>query len=58
MNGIHRLLVKTTLVAALILGIVSIVTAVTLETAALVPMMLLALVSAVYARWQMGRTSA
>lgn len=58
MNGIYRLLVKTTLVAALILGVVSIVTAVTLETAALVPMMLLALVSAVYARWQMGRTSA
>lgn len=58
MNGIHRLLVKTTLVAALILAVVSIVTAVTLETAALVPMMLLAVVSAAYARWQMGRTSA
>lgn len=57
MNGIYRLLVETTLVAALILAVVSIVTAVTLETAALVPMMLLAVVSAVYARWQMGRTS-
>lgn len=58
MNGIYRLLVKTTLVAALILTAVSIVTAVTLETAALVPMMLLAVASAAYARWQMGRTSA
>lgn len=55
MEGIYRLLVKTTLVAALILAVVSIVTAMTLETAALIPMLVLAVVSGGYARWQMSR---
>lgn len=58
MKGIYRLLVKTTLVAAIILAVVSLITSVTLETAALVPMMVLAVVSAGYARWQMSRVEA
>jgi hypothetical protein len=55
MNHIYRLLLKTTLVAAITLAVVSVVTSVTLETTALVPMMVLAVISGTYARWQMQK---
>lgn len=58
MDEIYRLLVKTTLVAAVVLAVLSVVTSVTLETAALIPMMVLAAVSGAYARWQMVRVRA
>lgn len=58
MNGVYTLLVKATLAAAVLLGLVTIGVAFTLGSAALLPMMGLALASGVYARWRIGRLEA
>ncbi len=57
MDGIYRLLVKATLGAAVILATVSLITAVTLDLASLIPMLALATASGFYARRQMTRSS-
>ncbi|MFP3913277.1 MAG: hypothetical protein ACLFWM_00245 [Actinomycetota bacterium] len=52
----YRLLVKATLVAAVLLAAITSWTAVALETPALLPMIGLGIVSAAYAWWQISRS--
>jgi hypothetical protein len=57
-NGVYTLLVKATLAAAILLGLVTIGVAFTLGSAALLPMMGLAIASGFYARWRIHRLEA
>lgn len=52
MDGIYRLLVKATLVAAVMLIAVTVAVSVTAGTAALSPMVLLAAAAAGYSAWR------
>jgi hypothetical protein len=57
-NGVYVLLVKATLAAAVVLGVVTLGVTVSLGTAALLPMIGLALAAGFYARWRIGRLGA
>ncbi len=57
MEGIYRLLVRATLVAAIMLAIVTIGVSVTVGTAALAPMVALAAAAAAYSAWRVRHVS-
>ncbi|HEX2153364.1 MAG TPA: hypothetical protein VHL52_05240 [Acidimicrobiia bacterium] len=57
MDGIYHLLVKTTLAAAFVLTVVTLGTTVMLKTAALIPMLVLAVAAAAYARWRIQKVA-
>ena len=57
MDGFYALLVKTTLVAAVLLMVISVGTAIFLNTVALLPMLALAALSGGYAWTRIARTS-
>lgn len=58
MNGVYTLLVKATLAAAILLGLVTLGVAITLGATAMLPMIGLALVAGFYARWRIHRLEA
>jgi hypothetical protein len=57
-NGVYTLLVKATLAAAILLGLVTLGVAFTLGSMALLPMVGLALAAGFYARWRIHRLEA
>jgi hypothetical protein len=57
-NGIYTLLVKATMAAAIVLGAVTLGVSFTLGTTALMPMLILAVAAAAYARWRIGQLEA